>query len=98
VFFRDTQHIVGIGSQAWFFLTPIFYPVDMQTGFLPAHWANVVYLNPMTGILAAYRTALLGDPWPGLVPAATSALVALLVLGIGLAALQRGDGRFGDVL
>ena len=27
VFFRDTEHILSVGLLAWFFLTPIIYPV-----------------------------------------------------------------------
>lgn len=98
VFFRDTQHIVGIGAQAWFFLTPVFYPIEMQAGFLPPEWTSALFLNPMTGVLAAYRTALLGDPLPSLAQLAISAAVALAVLALGLQALRRGDRHFGDVL
>jgi ABC-2 type transport system permease protein len=98
VFFRDTQHIVGIGAQAWFFLTPVFYPIEMQTGFLPPEWADALFLNPMTGILAAYRTAILGDPLPSLAQLGISTLVTTIVLALGLQALRRGDRQFGDVL
>ena len=62
VFFRDTQHAVGIGQLAWFFLTPVFYYPAMQVAAapLPAAWRGLVYLNPMTGILAMYRRGLMG--------------------------------------
>lgn len=98
VFFRDTQHIVGIGTQAWFFLTPVFYPTEMQAGMLPAGWTSTLYLNPMTGILAAYRSALMGDLLPSPVHLAISAVVAAIVLAAGFTALRRGNRQFGDVL
>ncbi len=62
VFFRDTQHAVGIGQLAWFFLTPVFYYPAMQVSAapLPDAWRGLVYLNPMTGVLAMYRRGLLG--------------------------------------
>ena len=62
VFFRDTQHAIGIGQLAWFFLTPVFYYPAMQVSAapLPDAWRGLVYLNPMTGILAMYRRGLLG--------------------------------------
>ena len=111
VFFRDTQHVVGIGQLAWFFLTPVFYFPRMQleaAGFLGA-WRGLVFLNPMTGVLALYRRALMGAAEQPLVPpefaadvparwVGASCAVCLAVLFLGLAALRRGDRTFGDAL
>ena len=100
VFFRDTEHLVGVASLAWFFLTPVFYPPKMQLDILAdkLHWpAWLAYLNPMTGIAGAYRQALLGGGgW--LAGTLVSFAVSLAVLVIGLAAFQRSEGYFGDVL
>ncbi len=98
VFFRDTQHMVGVGTQAWFFLSPIFYPVELQTEALPAGAATLVYLNPMTGVLALYRAALLGDALPRWDALGLSAAVCLAVLLAGLVAVRCGNRRFGDIL
>ena len=110
VFFRDTQHIVGIGSLAWFFLSPVFYGLDLQLGalkFAQPWLGGIVYLNPMSGILGAYRAGLMGLPptvevAPG-VPSSTawlllSAAVCLIVLVAGAAAVRVGERHFGDVL
>ena len=108
VFFRDTQHIVGVGQMAWFFLTPVFYGVSMQLEAFPAAPAlkRLVFLNPMTGILAMYRRGLMGQPlvpaeWAEAVPASSVAIscaVSVAVLLLGCKALRAGDKRFGDVL
>ena len=99
VFFRDTEHMAGMASMAWFFLTPVFYPVARQIEFLAAHpvapW--LVYLNPMTGILSAYRAFFLGQA-PAAGGFAISAAVAVGLLAAGLALFQSAEGRFGDVL
>lgn len=103
VFFRDTEHIVGVVSQAWFFTTPVMYPVSFQLDFLPADVGWLAYLNPMTGILALYRKAVLGHAieaggCPPAAAVAVSALVCAAVLVVGRQALRAGDARFGDVL
>lgn len=109
VFFRDTQHIVGIGSLAWFFLSPVFYSATMQaealtgaSGFSNPQLAGIIFLNPMTGILAAYRAGLMGESVAvsGLSPhwIWLSAGVCAAVLLAGVCALRRGDKYFGDVL
>lgn len=67
VFYRDTGVIMEVLMQAWFFLTPVFYPLEL----LP-EWAMVrgielpvrrlVYiLNPMASIIASYRAVLYGS-------------------------------------
>lgn len=102
VFFRDTEHILGIGSLAWFFLTPIFYPVQMQLEFLPDKWQWLAFLNPMSGIVWGYRRVIMVEKMPDtLVPLwypAVSGAVCLIVLVIGFGLFQKLQVRFGDEL
>ena len=109
VFFRDTEHILGVGTLAWFFMTPIFYPTQMQLKFLPESGAWVAFLNPMTGIMRAYRLLLMSGDLHGVagelavIPVPTSflwisAAVCVAVLGIGFAVFQKLQFRFGDEL
>ncbi|MCG7407942.1 ABC transporter permease [Paenibacillus sp. ACRRX] len=51
VFFRDLEHIVSLLMMAWFYLTPIFYPLTM----VPEKYSHFFYLNPMTHLEQAYR-------------------------------------------
>lgn len=68
VYFRDTQHFVGVGLSALFFLSPGMYDLTMVNRlageFRP--WVLDVYLlNPLAGLFTAYRWAFLpGTPWP----------------------------------
>jgi ABC-2 type transport system permease protein len=111
VFFRDTQHIIGIGSLAWFFMSPVFYRITMQTNAIVSIFGvnelsqlkGIVFLNPMTGILGAYRAGLMQNQLP--VPEGVSPLwilvsagVCFLVFVAGLIAIRKGDKSFGDVL
>jgi len=103
VFFRDTEHILGVGTLAWFFLSPIFYPVSLQLQLLPdkLHW--MAFLNPMTGILWSYRKILMGAAVPDAAvvgPAYpwVSVAVAVVVLVLGLVVFQGCEKKFGDEL
>ncbi len=102
VFFRDTEHILGIVSLAWFFLSPIFYPVSMQLEHLPEKFQWAAFLNPMTGILWSYRRILMGAKMPDMaIPLSclwVSAGVVMATLALGVWIFQKSEGRFGDEL
>jgi ABC-2 type transport system permease protein len=102
VFFRDTEHILGIGTLAWFFLTPIFYPVQMQLEFLPQKLQWLAFLNPMSGIVWGYRRIIMAGKLPDtVVPlwyTGVSAAVCGVMLVVGFWLFQRLQTRFGDEL
>jgi len=64
VFYRDTAMIMDVVMLAWFFVTPIFYPIDI----LPTHRLvfgidlnihRLTYvLNPMASLISTYRVIL----------------------------------------
>jgi lipopolysaccharide transport system permease protein len=58
--YRDLNHIIMpiIGIGIWF--TPVFFP----TTIIPARYHFLLYFNPMAGVIAGYRYALLGEPAP----------------------------------
>ena len=67
VFYRDTSIIMDVILQAWFFLTPIIYPIEIlpasrQILGLTLPIRRLMYiLNPMASIIASYRTVLYGS-------------------------------------
>jgi lipopolysaccharide transport system permease protein len=110
VFFRDTVHLIGIVLQFWFFLTPVFYSLDI----IGERVARVIrWLNPMASLVDFYRDILYGGvarggmlpagqiPTPGL-PALDSVLrvtvTSLIVLAFGYWFFQRNSGQFGEEL
>jgi lipopolysaccharide transport system permease protein len=98
VFFRDVQHILQVVTLAWFFLTPIFYPLNMQLSALPPAWQWAAYLNPMTGVVCASRSILMSEELPPPAGLAVSFLLCWLVLAAGLWVFERYERRFGDEL
>ena len=93
VAYRDFQYIIPFAIQIWFFLTPVVYPVRA----IPEKWQWLLALNPMTGIVDAYRSAILGKPfaWDNL---AVSVLVAAAIFVAGLFYFRRTESSFADVV
>lgn len=93
VAYRDFQYLVPFGIQIWFFLTPVVYPVRA----IPQKWQWLLALNPMTGIVDAYRSAILGKPfvWENM---AISIVVAAVVFLAGLFYFRRMESSFADVV
>ena len=100
VFFRDTEHVVSIVMLAWFFMTPVIYPVDLILGHpsFPAWWQTLYFVNPMSGIVTAYRMALVGAENPGTILLCLSLVAAWLILVVGVTIFQSQEWRFGDEL
>jgi lipopolysaccharide transport system permease protein len=90
--YRDVRHIVPFMMQAWLYLSPVIYPVSM----VPAEWRWVLALNPVTGIIDGFRSALLYRPWD-LSTIAISTGVSLLMLVYGLFYFRRMERRFADI-
>jgi len=53
--YRDVQHVLPFFVQLWLFVTPIIYP----TGMVPERWRVLLALNPLTGIIEAFRASIL---------------------------------------
>jgi lipopolysaccharide transport system permease protein len=102
VFYRDTQHILEVVIQAWFFLTPIFYPITI----LPPDKAilgvtiNVQLwlrrLNPMASLVASYQDVLYWGVPTGLDFLLRTLITCALVLVIGYAVFCRYSSVFGE--
>lgn len=60
VFFRDIGHVMNIGIQFWFWLTPIVYP----SSIIPDRYDWIMDINPMTWIIQSYQSIFLYGNWP----------------------------------
>ena len=99
VFFRDTEHILSVVLLAWFFMTPVIYPIDFVFDRFGAAWFRILYFaNPMTGIVTAYRMIFLSVESLGLPCLALSFGVSWLLLFIGIAVFTRHQSTFAEEL
>lgn len=93
VVYRDVRHVLPFLLQTWLFVTPVIYP----TAILPERYGWLLALNPMAGVIEAFRAVILGTPidygsW------AISTAVAMVLLVIGLVWFSRVERRFADIV
>jgi lipopolysaccharide transport system permease protein len=60
VYLRDTSYVVTIATQALFFVTPLFYPQEA----VPAGFRPVLWLNPLTAVVDAFRRTMVFGQLP----------------------------------
>lgn len=91
--YRDIRFALPFMIQLWMFVSPIIYPADI----LPAKWRWVFDLNPLTGIIEGFRSALFDRPfnWTSL---AISAVLTLLSLIYAAFSFGRVERRFADIV
>ncbi|MBN1658848.1 MAG: ABC transporter permease [Anaerolineae bacterium] len=102
VFYRDTKHIVEIVMTAWFFLTPVFYPIRALPDSanilgIPLDielWAR--RLNPMASLIASYRDVLYWGSPTGFDFFLRTLATCVLVLLIGYLVFCRFSSAFGE--
>ena len=83
VYVRDLEHILGVITMAWIYLTPIMYTMDI----VPERLRFVFYMNPMTYIVNLYRAILYYKTVPGLLDLGISFMVVGMLV---FDRLQRG--------
>lgn len=89
IYIRDLEHIMGVVSMAWMYLTPVIYSIDM----VPEKYLGVFYLNPMTSVINVYRDILYYSRIPqteSLLRAGIAAFVVLLLGSLMFEKLQKG--------
>ncbi|EOS21305.1 hypothetical protein C804_06035 [Lachnospiraceae bacterium A4] len=94
VYFRDLEHILGIVSMAWMYLTPVLYSIDM----VPEEYTVIAKLNPMTPITIAYRDILYYGQVPQLSTLANAIALGMIVLLVGKISFSRLQRGFAEEL
>jgi lipopolysaccharide transport system permease protein len=93
VYFRDLQHLVGVGLTVWFFATPVVYP----SGAFRGHWfETVLEANPMTWLMTGYQTVWHDDAWPDAGPLIALAATAFASWVLGAFVFKRLERRFAE--
>ncbi len=94
VYFRDCEHILGIVSMGWMYLTPIMYSVEI----VPDEYRNLFYFNPMTSIITAYRDILYYSKIPDMETLTNAVILAVLFMIAGMFVFGKLKKHFAEEL
>jgi lipopolysaccharide transport system permease protein len=96
VTFRDVRFIVPLIIQLWAMVSFVSLPVSLVQNSRYARWEWVLALNPMYGIIEAFRSAMLGmalNPWH----LVTATVVSAALCVFGMFYFRRTERRFADI-
>jgi len=99
VAYRDFRYVIPFMVQVWMFATPTIY-MDLNASgqqltspFVQA----LLYLNPMTGLVAGFRSATLGGPMPWDM-LACSAITVVVMFVVGCLYFRKVEDGFADII
>jgi len=102
VFYRDTQIIMEVIMLAWFFLTPIVYPIEAvpETATILGLTVDLrrllFILNPMASIIASYRDVLYWGRTIGADFFLRTTVTSFAILLVGYGVFDRYSRRFAE--
>ena len=94
VFVRDLSHAIGIILQVLYFMTPIFYSVEM----VPEKIRPILLLNPLTPIVQSARQVLMYAQRPDWHALGVVTLLSIVVFQLGYCWFMKTKRGFADVL
>lgn len=95
VVFRDTKNFLAFIMMIWMYLTPVMYPISI----VPKEYQILFYLNPLTGLVGAYRWVFLNSSgFPPFKYMAISFLVAIVIWFVGAVAFRSMENKIADVM
>lgn len=92
--YRDVNYAMSFALQLFMYAAPVVYPASV----VPERWRLLYALNPLTGVIEGFRSALLGTrpmPWDLVLPGLA---VTLLLVVSGAYYFRRTERVFADVV
>ena len=92
--YRDIRYTITFLIQFWMFASPVVYPASM----IPESYRLIYSLNPMTGVIEGFRSALLGTVAFPVQMLLVSTLVSITIFVAGALYFKRTERFFADVI
>jgi len=90
VYYRDVAHILQVVLSAWFYVTPIIYPLDA----IPAKHQWILKLNPIIYVINGFRLSVYYGQLPKAPSIIASFVCAFISLIIGYSIFRRYQNNF----
>jgi lipopolysaccharide transport system permease protein len=92
--YRDVQYILPVVIQFALYVTPVWFTrQDM-----PAQFSVLYTINPLSGLIEAFRSSILGTGEFNVPQVAYSVVLAVVVLLVGAFSFRSMERRFADVI
>lgn len=91
---RDVGVALPMLVQIWMFVSPVIYPLSV----VPAAWRPLYLLNPVAGIINAFRDVLLRGQRPDVEPLVYAIGVTALVLPVAYLVFKRTEATMADIV
>lgn len=92
--YRDLTFLVTFGVQLLMYGTTVIYPLSAA----PEKYKSIIELNPMTGIIEAFRYCLLGKGEFTLASVGYSTICTLVVMLLGIVIFNKTEKNFVDTI
>ena len=92
--YRDIRYTLTFLVQLWMFASPVVYPVSM----LPEKYHLIYAINPMTGVIEGFRSALLGTTAFPTQIILVSTLTSIIIFIAGALYFKQTERYFADVI
>jgi lipopolysaccharide transport system permease protein len=94
--YRDVAYVLPVFLQFLLFGSPVLYSDRLAEKF--GQWAFVAYLNPLWGLLGAWKWSVLSTPFPPMWAFVYAVSVSLALLFVGVMVFRRMERNFADVI
>ena len=92
--YRDIKYAIPFFIQSLLFITPIIYPRSL----VPERFQPFLLLNPLSGLIEAFRASMLPSREVAWGPVGLSVLVILVIFAIAALVFHKTQRQFADII
>ena len=93
-FYNDVQHVIPIVLMAFFYISPVFYPL----GLVPEDFQSIYLINPFAQLLTLYHAVLYEGKFSSVALLGTTVLVSTMIAVVGYVIFNRFKNVFAEIV